>query len=566
MAEAKKAKKKFGFNIYMLLLMFVLIPLIIAVVTLTIVLVSNSKSQIKETTLNYLFDVTESSGQRLDEKIAVDGVDASLTAENLEAMFGKVGIEGLSSSYAYIVSADGTMMYHPTASKIGEPVSNDVVKGIVADLKNNKKVAPAVVEYLFNGAMKYAATYVGSNSEFILVISADEVEVLANCNSIMWTAIIIAAILVVFFALVAILLSRKVSKPMGVVANNVELIAEGSLSSEKEDTTASVLETKMLVRASKKLQVELSNVILKTQDVAGKLITAVEEVSALAESSSSETSGISNAMEDLAQGATSLATSVQDISEQVVEISTIIGEIAENVETLSSAAGNIQKANVDATEYINKVANSSTKSVGSVSEINSQIISTNEAIAKIDAAVNVISSVASQTNLLALNASIEAARAGEAGRGFAVVADEINSLSVQSADGAKEIASIVSEIKAQSAKSVDLAETVSNIITEEQGYISDTQNKFEILHNEIEKSLIAIRGISDKMDGLEKVRSVISSNVEDLSAISEENAASNQEVSASLTSIASSITSISGDSQSMNELAKELQEAVSYFK
>ena len=271
-------------------------------------------------------------------------------------------------------------------------------------------------------------------------------------------------------------------------------------------------------------------------------------------------------MEDLAQGATSLATSVQDISEQVVEISTIIGEIAENVETLSSAAGNIQKANVDATEYINKVANSSTKSVGSVSEINSQIISTNEAIAKIDAAVNVISSVASQTNLLALNASIEAARAGEAGRGFAVVADEINSLSVQSADGAKEIASIVSEIKAQSAKSVDLAETVSNIITEEQGYISDTQNKFEILHNEIEKSLIAIRGISDKMDGLEKVRSVISSNVEDLSAISEENAASNQEVSASLTSIASSITSISEDSQSMNELAKELQEAVSYFK
>ena len=563
---AQKNKKKAGkFNMYLVLLLFTLIPLIVGVGTISVVLVMTSTAQTKETTMNYLYDLTEAEGEALADEIKIEGTVA-LDPTNLSSMYKGVGLEGMSTSYAYVVDASGIMLYHPTESKIGSSVENSVVKGVVSDIAAGKKIEPKVVEYNYKGTMKYAAYFVNETNDFILVIGVDESEVLSKLNTIMWIAIGIAGGMIVIFVLLVLVLGRKISKPLGVVAENVEMIAQGDISSNKKEAKANIAETKQLIAASVLLQDELSRVINETQSIAQNLIASVEEVADLAERSAGETSGISNAMEDLAQGATSLAASVQDINEQVVQISNIITDIAENVDSLSASSETIQKANADATDYINKVAGSSEKSVGAVTEINSQILSTNEAIAKIDAAVNVISSVASQTNLLALNASIEAARAGEAGRGFAVVADEINSLSVQSADGAKEIASIVAEIKTQSARSVDLAEQVNNIITEEQGYIGETQSKFDILHESIEESLTAISQISQKMDGLEKVRGVIASSVEDLSAISEENAASNEEVSASLSSIATSVDTIASNGQQMNGLANQLKDVVSYFK
>lgn len=59
---------------------------------------------------------------------------------------------------------------------------------------------------------------------------------------------------------------------------------------------------------------------------------------------------------------------------------------------------------------------------------------------------------------------------------------------------------------------------------------------------------------------------MIVSSVQDLSAISEENAASNQEVSASIVSIANSIGEIKTGSFEIDEMAKDLQNEVSYFK
>ena len=39
------------------------------------------------------------------------------------------------------------------------------------------------MKYDFRGTMKYAAYYIGENSDFIVIVSADEAEVLEDANS-----------------------------------------------------------------------------------------------------------------------------------------------------------------------------------------------------------------------------------------------------------------------------------------------------------------------------------------------------------------------------------------------
>jgi methyl-accepting chemotaxis protein len=69
-------------------------------------------------------------------------------------------------------------------------------------------------------------------------------------------------------------------------------------------------------------------------------------------------------------------------------------------------------------------------------------------VARIVETVSVITSIASRTNLLALNATIEAARAGEAGRGFAIVASEVKDLSNGTSRAAQQIAELARSIEA----------------------------------------------------------------------------------------------------------------------
>ncbi|MBO4608808.1 MAG: hypothetical protein J5696_02950, partial [Lachnospiraceae bacterium] len=243
-----------------------------------------------------------------------------------------------------------------------------------------------------------------------------------------------------------------------------------------------------------------------------------------------------------------------------------VSDIDGNVESLNKNAETMKNISRLASDKMKDVMTSSRGSVEAVQTINKQINLTNESIAKVNEAIDLIIDIASQTKLLSLNASIEAARAGEAGRGFAVVADSISQLSEQSNNSASTIRTIAEEILSNSEVSVRLAGEIMDTMNAEQTIIEEAQDEFEKLEAAIAQSVDGIKEIDEKTSSLQSIKERIVANVTDLSAISEENAASNAEVSASTDNIATAIQEIADRIKDVSAQADNLKEVVAFFK
>ena len=103
---------------------------------------------------------------------AQSGSDLPLTTTQLDRILQDVNIKDVEGSYAYMVSPDGTMLWHPNPEKIGNPVENAAVKGIVADLQAGKTVEDGAILYEYKDALKLAG-YAFTKDGNILIVTAD---------------------------------------------------------------------------------------------------------------------------------------------------------------------------------------------------------------------------------------------------------------------------------------------------------------------------------------------------------------------------------------------------------
>ena len=108
-----------------------------------------------------------------------------------DTLLGNIEIDGVEGSYAYMVAPDGTMLWHTNPEKIGQPVENAAVKGIVADLQAGKTVENGSCTYEYKGSFKVAG-YAFTRDGNIVIVTADRDKMMAGVDSMRHSLIILS--------------------------------------------------------------------------------------------------------------------------------------------------------------------------------------------------------------------------------------------------------------------------------------------------------------------------------------------------------------------------------------
>ena len=548
--------------------------LVAAAVVLTVVLnlwtvIPKSSSNISELTSNYMLDVAMVAGKGIDNQIRMSSYDSVMSGGNLSRVIGNIEIKGVKDSYTYIVDGDGTMLYHPTADKIGKPVENSVVKGVISKLKSENRPQPEVVQYNFNGETKYAGIYVGKSKDFILVVNANKKQALSGTTSIATSTVKGSIFAMVLCLIAAIFVTRKIVAPIISATDTVEKL--GNLDfSEDVSSDKKMLNRKDEVGVMLRSITELKNIIVKVmaeiRAYSESLGEAAEALKNSANESSTAAGQVETAITGIADGASSQAQETQSATENVIVMGKMIEQASTEVEQLGDNAADMHKASENAMSILAELEKINQKTMEAIHIIGEQTQKTNESAAKIKVATDMISEIAEETTLLSLNASIEAARAGEQGRGFAVVANQIQKLAEQSADATTQITEVISELVNDAQESVQTMDEVKEVMNQQSENVSQTEKAFKNVEKGIAESIESVEKITDKTRKLDEARAGVVDVVQSLSAIAEENAASAEETSASASEVGSIMEDVSQNANMLDEIAVKLNENVKRFK
>lgn len=563
----EKKEKKAGlhsmrFNVVQL----VLLSIIISVASLLIMIIPVADNAISTLAESYMRDVCDTCGLNVDAALNRSG-NIILNQAYLETLIGDVCINDLDSSYAYVVGSDGTMIYHPDESKVGQPVENAPIKQVVADLEAGKEQQKGMAIYEFRGAEKYAAYYVTSNKAAILVITADRGDILSAKDAIYARAGGAAVVIFIVLGIISFLIASKMTRPIVEITNVIKRFS--SLNFAESPTTIRISkrkdETGQMARAIGDLRKKLVTIVSHIKSQSELLYNASTELDTNASHTTSTVGNVETAVNEIATGATNQASETQKATDDIVNMGNMIEHTNSQVENLTNTANLMRESSEEAAATLKELDSINQQAIASIDVIYEQTNITNISALKIKEATTLISSIAEETNLLSLNASIEAARAGEAGRGFAVVASQIQKLADQSNESANQIDQIIHALIEDSEKAVKTMDEVKTIMNLQSENVHKTGQVFEQVRDGISSSISGVGEIAAKTTQLDKARGDVVDVVQNLTAIAQQNAASTEETSASVMEVSNVMQEIMENANRLKEIASILEENMNSF-
>lgn len=440
------------------------------------------------------------------------------------------------------------------------------------------KASEIVVETVCKGGKELFDTDISVNGEAyygyykpiengMLFAGKPKADVDEFIKKIVLYVICIAAVVYIICLVVAVLISNSIAKRITRASEQIAVLASGELGTELAKPVKNAKdEVDIMNNAIVQLQQELKQIIAVISEQAKQLNTSNIEFQDKFVNLTDNVKNVNVAMEEIATGSTTQASETTSAGEQVAEMADVIEQNSRNIDALEETVEHMSQLSANANNILSELVNINQKTLENIGTVSEQTDATNSSAEKIQEAVQMIQNIAQQTNLLSLNASIEAARAGDAGKGFAVVAEEIRTLSENSADSASEIEAIVQELLENSGKSVRKMNEVNEDAKIQLEKLTHTREAFESLKTEVNAVSDASHSIYEQTVRLEEQKNTINGAVEQLAAISEENAASTQETSASMQVLFGVIDDCRKETEVLSDLSKNLTQQTEHFK
>lgn len=373
---------------------------------------------------------------------------ATVNLEKISSSINNVDVLNTESGYAYMVDEAGNMIYHPTASKIGIPVENSIIKEVVKRIQNGEKLDKEVVTYDYNNAIKYAGYKIIPQNNWVLVITADQNEVLKPINDMtlesLKSSIFIAFLLVIIGYIFSLTLTRPINSITKVVKKTSSL-----------DLTADKSYHKYMKKSDEIGQ--MSNAIHEMRKTIRQMINNIDEASKnisdnalslnkIANDVNESTNDNSATAQQLSAGMEQTAAATEQINDEVTNIQDGTKEISDKTSVGNNLSSELTQRAVKLKKDTLISSDASKKIYEVVKNNTEEAIEQSKEVENIGILAKSIMEIADETSLLSLNASIEAAKAGEMGKGFAVVASEIRKLADESTQIVNNITDVVQKV------------------------------------------------------------------------------------------------------------------------